>query len=140
LNQAWYALRKSFVEWRWEEQLEEVLRFSESAKIDEVIVVVNAEEFNVPHLDIDSFSRSRRMLQTIRDELSSDGIVFSLNPWTTTGHLDRGRTLPGHLRGVQTMTDIDGLSTDTCCRLAELYLRALGMVCRVGPTRGVDRG
>ena len=115
LNQAWYALRKSFVEWRWEEQLEEVLRFSESAKIDEVIVVVNAEEFNVPHLDIDSFSRSRRMLQTIRDELSSDGIVFSLNPWTTTGHLDRGRTLPGHLRGVQTMTDIDGLSTDTCC-------------------------
>ena len=115
VNQAWFALRKSFVEWKWEDQLEEVLRFSDSAKIDEVIVIVNAEEFNVPHLDIGSFARGRYMLEAIRDKLLNEGIVFSLNPWTTTGHLDRGRVLPSHLREVQTLTDIDGHSSGTCC-------------------------
>jgi hypothetical protein len=79
-----------------EEKFEQLLAFCREAGIDDIQFHMNMEEVNQGHLTPEETEPWLEMLATFKERLSNEGIGFSLNPWTTTLHTDRGRKLkPG---------------------------------------------
>jgi hypothetical protein len=89
----WYALRRTLVPWDFERQLKDLLDSSDKFQIDEVIIVIDTEEFSHGHPSREWVDEYQKMLFTIRESLLENGIVYSLNPWITVGHNDRGRDM-----------------------------------------------
>jgi hypothetical protein len=90
---ALYALRRTLPSWCFEERLDELLGFCRTAHVEEVIVKVDVEEFSHGIPTIEWLEAYMPMLTRARDALRKIGVAFSINPWVTTGHLDRGRDL-----------------------------------------------
>lgn len=90
---ALYALRRTLPSWCFEERLDELLGFCRAAHVEEVIVKVDVEEFSHGIPTIEWLAAYLPMLARARDALKEIGVAFSINPWVTTGHLDRGRDL-----------------------------------------------
>ena len=66
-------------------------KFCASAGVDEVVLLLNAEELYGGHpvgADEDSWFETA---STAREILLDTGVEVSLNPWVTVGHADRGR-------------------------------------------------
>lgn len=70
-----------------------LLSFCESARIDDVMFLINGEELNQGHVTLeetqpwmDMIARGKELLEPLR-------ITTSINPWPTLLHCDRGRTL-----------------------------------------------
>lgn len=94
-----------------EEKLDALLRYVRHARIDEVMFFLNCEELFEGHISIDEYAP---WLETIRDAagaLRATGCDFSLNPWTTILHLDRGRGKPEGL-AYQSMVGPDGAACE----------------------------
>lgn len=88
-----YALRRTLPPWCFQERLDELLDFCRTAHVDEVIIKVDTEEFSHGLPTVEWLSEYVPMLARARDALARISVVFSLNPWVTVGHLDRGRDL-----------------------------------------------
>ena len=88
-----YALRRTLPPWCFDERLEELLEFCRNARVDEVIVKVDTEEFSHGIPTVDWLQAYMPMLERARDAVAGMGVAFSINPWVTVGHLDRGRDL-----------------------------------------------
>ena len=75
------------------ERIKGLLDFCKNAKIDEVMFFINVEALNRGHLTIGETQVWLDMIRRVKKELDELKIRFSLNPWTTMGHADRGRSL-----------------------------------------------
>ena len=104
-----------------EEKLEHLLGFVESAAIDDVQFFLNMEEINDGHLTPEETEPWLEMLRSFAPRLKERGVTFSLNPWTTTLHADRGRRLKAGQNFV-TMVDADGRSAQAvACPLCDNF-------------------
>ena len=111
------------------ERLEGLIDFCKKAKIDEVMFFINVEALNRGHLTIEETKPWLDMIERTTKELDKLQIRFSINPWTTIGHADRGRILKegqnfdlmvGH-DGVQTKLQACPLSLGWREYIVEMY-------------------
>ena len=101
---AWYALRRTLVPWDFDNQLEDLIKNAKEFKIDEVILVIDTEEFSHGHPSIQWVDDYQKKLFRAKARLKKEGIVYSLNPWVTVGHNDRGRDVRKDFPGASMMT------------------------------------
>ncbi len=89
-----YILRyKIDPEFHPRERLEELVDLCRTGHIEEVMLFLAAEELSAGHLTAVEFEKYGEMACRVRDRLAGEGVALSLNPWTTTYHVSRGRTL-----------------------------------------------
>lgn len=126
---AWYSLRRTLPPWRFGETLADLLELAPRFGIDEVIVKIDTEEFSHGHPDLDWAERYREKLFEVKARLAELGISYSLNPWITAGHADRGRNDLERLPGLECVVGHDGSVAKHCaCFLSPVWrehIRAL---------------
>ena len=121
-NHAWYALRRTLPIWSFEKNLGELIQCLPRYQVDEIIVKVDTEEFSHGQPILDWVRAYQPKLFRIKTEMDKLGIVYSLNPWITQGHADRGRDDRGRLPGLQTMIGHDGAEAHSCaCPLSSVW-------------------
>ncbi len=115
-----YALRRTLPSWCFDERLDELLTFCKDCTIDEVIVKVDVEEFSHGIPTLPWLMKYMPMLTRARDALRAIGTEFSINPWVTVGHLDRGRDLRKIFPDFTWMVGHDGVKCNACaCPLSQ---------------------
>lgn len=121
-GRCWYALRRTLPPWSWERNLDELIRFCREARVDEVIVKVDTEEFSHGQVPLEWLREYLPVLERIRDALAEIGVVYSLNPWITLGHIDRGRDSRDDFPDMQMMVGHDGSQAKACaCPLCDTW-------------------
>lgn len=115
MNRTWYALRRTLPPWNIGETLPELVEYCKTNLIDEVIVKVDSEEFSHALPTVEWLDTYMPHLARIKSELTKIGVVFSLNPWVTLVHCDRGRDLRGTYPDMDLMVGHDGTKTNACC-------------------------
>ena len=116
-----YALRRTLPPWSFKANLAELDTLC-AAQIEELIVKVDTEEFSHGQVPLDFLRAYQEKLFAIRDKLNKLGIRYSLNPWITQGHTDRGRHAGAQLPGIQTMVNFDGKASSACaCPLSKVW-------------------
>jgi hypothetical protein len=117
LRAGWFAMRRTLAPHAFRQNLDELVAAAKPVGIDEVIVIVDPEELNHGHTPVDWIDRQLPLLHELRDELHAVGIAYSVNPWTTLSHGDRGRP---PLPGIRTMVGHNGSrSIQSPCPLDE---------------------
>ncbi len=111
---AWYSLRRTLPSWRFDELLAELLDKAICYKVDEVIIKVDTEELSHGHPSVEWLKAYQPKLLQAKEELAKRNIVYSLNPWITFGHADRGRNDYGHITGFQGVIGHDGSECKHC--------------------------
>jgi hypothetical protein len=109
-----YVLRRSLPAHRFDELLTELVEAAPRYLLDEVIVMVEAEELFPGHPTPATVRDHVERLHRVREALAPLGIAYSLNPWVTRGHEDRRR--PNTIPGARTVVKADGseASSVTC--------------------------
>jgi len=108
VSSAWYALRRTLPPWSFEQNLTELIQWLPKYGVDELIVKIDTEEFSHGQPDLRWIRQYRPKLAQIAKEMEKLGIVYSLNPWITLGHIDRGRDSRPLLPGLQPIVGHDG--------------------------------
>ncbi len=103
-----YALRRTLPKWCFDERLEELREFCGKAHVDEVILKIDSEEFSHGMPTLQWAQEYVPMLARAKQQLEKIGVVFSLNPWVTQGHVDRGRDLRDTFSDFHWMVGHDG--------------------------------
>ncbi len=105
------------------ERIEELVDFCKSAKVSDVMLITCAEELNTGHVTKEEFvSTWAKVFENAKEALEAVGVTASLNPWATTLHCDRGRTL-AKSQNFRTMCDRYGKSASAvACPSDENYL------------------
>jgi hypothetical protein len=115
-----YALRRTLVPWRFKPALDELLGFCREAEVDEVILKIDTEEFSHGLPPVKWVKDYQKNLFEAKKRLKDAGILYSLNPWVTVGHCDRGRRCDRAYPDMQWMTGHDGSQcTSQACPLSE---------------------
>ncbi|HYD83425.1 MAG TPA: hypothetical protein VEA63_05220, partial [Opitutus sp.] len=110
----WYALRRTMPPWSFEDNLRELVGVLPRYRVDEVIVKVDTEEFSHGHVPLEWLQRYQPRLHQARDALAEIGVTYSLNPWMTLGHIDRGRDGRKTIPDLQPIVGHDG-AVCACC-------------------------
>ena len=76
-----------------DDRIEEIVQFCQDSQIEEVMLFLLAEELSMGHPTIEELEPYVVMGKQLKKRLSDFGIRLSLNPWTTTYHVGRGRIL-----------------------------------------------
>ena len=119
---AWYALRRTLPPWSFEQNLAELIQWLPKYGVDELIVKIDTEEFSHGQPDLRWIRQYRPKLAQIAKEMEKLGIVYSLNPWITLGHIDRGRDSRPLLPGLQPIVGHDGAECRSCaCPLCGIW-------------------
>lgn len=110
-----------------EERIAELLRICRQGRIEEVMLFYNPEELfqgYPPRKEVDAwFSLAGR----VRSALSAAAVDMSVNPWTTTVHVSRGRKFSEAQRSFQPMVGETGaVSPITACPLDPSWQEFLG--------------
>lgn len=94
LNTFRYILRFSLdPEYEVKVRTHDLLEFCKSARVNQVMLFTPAEELSPGHLTEKELDRWLELARPFSRRLAEHGIELSLNPWTTTYHAARGRTL-----------------------------------------------
>src|SRR5690554_6514488 len=121
-NNAWYALRRTVVPWRFEEVAQELLQTLPEMRVDELILKIDTEEFTHGQPDSQWVDAYLEKLAGFTPKLTAMGIEFSINPWITVGHNDRARDGSKSIPGLHTMVGHDGTQCTCCaCHLCEQW-------------------
>ncbi|WP_432798582.1 hypothetical protein [Poriferisphaera sp. WC338] len=88
---AWYALRRTLPPWAFDENLAELVSLAPKWGVDEIVLKVDTEEFTHGQPRLDWLYGYLPKLEEAKRRIEEAGMVFSLNPWITVGHCDRGR-------------------------------------------------
>ena len=119
---AWYALRRTLPTWSFQENLEELVRVLPRYRVDEIIIKVDTEEFTHGQPPLDWVTEYQPRLFQIKEAMETLGIRYSINPWITVGHCDRGRDAVSQLPGLRTVVGHDGLRCTCCaCPLSQVW-------------------
>ncbi|GAB2729301.1 hypothetical protein [Kitasatospora kifunensis] len=86
-------------------QAEELAKFCTQARVDEVVLLLGAEEFHTGRQGGQAEELAFETAASATKILREAGLSVSLNPWVTVGHADRGRT---DTLGFAPMVDPDG--------------------------------
>lgn len=87
-----------------DERIDNIAKHCAEYGFDNVMLMLNLEEFNIGHIPLDKAKEWVKVLKKAKDKLIENGISVSVNHWMEMGHVDRGR----HLRPDQNF----GLFTD----------------------------
>ena len=121
-SRAWYALRRTLPVWSFEENLKELVEKLPEYRVDELIVKVDTEEFSHGQPVLSWIEDYQEKLFLIKKAMDRLGIYFSINPWITLGHNDRGRNSLKELPGLGTMVGHDGVQCISCaCPLSDAW-------------------
>jgi hypothetical protein len=121
---AWYALRRTMPPWSFEENLEEAARLLPEWGVDELILKIDSEEFSHGQPPLPWVRDYLPKAREAKARMESLGIVFSLNPWITTGHCDRGRDNRRRLPDMQFQVGHDGTECHAvACPLSPAWRR-----------------
>lgn len=90
-----------------DERIAEVVDFCVKYGFDNVMLFINAEEYNVGHMTIEQAQPWIATMKKAKAVLTEKGITVSLNPWIELGHLDRCRPLQDG-QNFTTQVDYDG--------------------------------
>ena len=107
-------LRRALLLWRAQETIEEVVDYCVRNSIDEVMWKVDVEEFNHGLLRLDMLQQYLPWIDRARQALSENGILSSINPWTTMNHADRGRDMTTVHPRMHWMVDASGAAAKAC--------------------------
>jgi len=107
-SKAWYALRRTLTPWHFDELLAELIAKAPIYGVDEVILKIDSEEFTHGQPPLDWVQAYVPKLLEAKEALETIGVRYSLNPWITVGHCDRGRDATQQLPGLQTTIGHDG--------------------------------
>jgi hypothetical protein len=119
---AWYALRRTLPPWSFDQNLQELIQWLPNYKVNEIILKIDTEEFNHGQPPLEWVKQYQPRLWRLKEAMKNIGIVYSLNPWITLGHIDRGRDSRQLLPGLQTMVGHDGTQCRSCaCPLCEVW-------------------
>ena len=77
----------------WEERTKDLVEHCLKYGFDNVMLMINTEEFNYGHITIEEVKPWVEMFKKIAEKLRSNNISVSLNNWMEMGHVDRGRGL-----------------------------------------------
>lgn len=115
-----HCLRIQFYPNHYEdERIQEVVEYCERYGFNNVMLFINAEEYNVGHMTLEEAKPWVKTMKKARDAFLAKGISVSLNPWIEIGHLDRKRPLKEGQNFV-TQMDYDGTSCEmVACPLCE---------------------
>ena len=103
-----HCLRIQFYPGHYEdERIAEVVDYCEKYGFDNVMVFINAEEYNVGHMTKEEAKPWLKTMKKAKTALQEKGISVSLNPWIELGHLDRCRPLKEG-QDFTTQVDYDG--------------------------------
>lgn len=90
-----------------EERIAQLVDFCKAAEIDDVMFFVNCEELNTGHTTPEEQERWLALAEKTKKETDKLGITFSINPWSSILHSDKGRQLrPG--QNFRRMVDLEG--------------------------------
>jgi hypothetical protein len=103
-----YSLRRTLPEFCFEDRLAELLKFVELARIDEVILKIDSEEWSQGHPTLEWAEAYVKLLEHARYALRNRGVLLSLNPWVSIGHNERGRDLRDRFPNFTWMVGHDG--------------------------------
>ena len=122
MSKAWYALRRTIVPWRFDRLTKELLETLPKIGIDELIVKIDVEEFTHGQPNLQWVEKYCRKLKPFKKKVEDKGIVFSINPWITVGHNDRGRDGNLNIPGLKTLVDQNGTKCKCCaCPLSKAW-------------------
>jgi hypothetical protein len=108
--------------WKFEENLAELVACAPRYGLDEVIVKVDSEEFHHGHGILEWLRAYQPCLHKTREALNAIGVDYSLNPWISIGHNDRGRNSIEQLPGLQTVVAHDGKAMkNRACPLSPVW-------------------
>ena len=103
-----HCLRIQFYPNHYEdERIQDVVEYCVKYGFDNVMLFINAEEYNVGHMTIEEAKPWLKTMKKAKAALQEKGISVSLNPWIEIGHLDRCRPLKAG-QNFTTMVDFDG--------------------------------
>ncbi len=131
-SSAWYALRRTLPPWRFDELLAEMVQQLPRYRVDEVMVIVDTEEFFHGHPTPQIAAEYSKNLLRLKAALAEVGIAYSLNPWVSRGHEDRCRQGAATVPGIQTVVHADGTqATCVACVLSPAWRDNLRAVWKV---------
>lgn len=103
-----HCLRIQFPPKHYEdERIAEVVDYCVKYGFKNVMLFINAEEYNVGHMTIEEAKPWLETMKKAKEALVEKGITVSLNPWIEIGHLDRCRPLKKG-QNFTTQVDYDG--------------------------------
>lgn len=104
---------------RSDERIKEIANHCLENGFDNVMLLINQEEFNLGHISIDLAKPWVEILKKAKKYFEEKGLSVSLNNWVTLGHADRGRGLHEG-QDFQFMVDMHGREATHCvCPLSE---------------------
>ncbi len=116
-------LRRVIPEWDFDNMISELQDFCPKHGINEVIFMVNPEEFSEGILPLERVRQYAELLKEARLRLQEFYIKMSINVWATLNHMDRGRNTNLLFPEWTWMTDQNGVeSTSTPCPLCKEWL------------------
>lgn len=119
---AWYALRRTLPTWSFDRNLEELINVLARYRVDEVVIKIDTEEFTHGQAPVEWIKAYQPKLIRVREEMAKLGVIYSLNPWITLGHMDRGREGRIQLPGLRTLVGHDGTECTCCaCPLSKVW-------------------
>ena len=102
-----------------DEQIAEIVSFCKKYQFKNVMLFINAEEFNWGHIIKEESAPVLAVMKKAKKIFHENGISFGLNPWMEMGHLARGRTLKEG-QNFTTMVDMYGKRSElVACPLDE---------------------
>lgn len=134
-----YSLRLSLCyDFQAEEKFEKALIFCEKAEINDIQFFFNMEDHNRGHLTLEETKDCVEMIDSFKERVKLKEITYSLNPWNTTLHTDRGRKLKKGQNFV-TMTDYNGKKLDAvACPSCKNFLTYISDIYAYYATFGFD--
>lgn len=129
---AWYALRRTLPPWSFDENLRELTRLLPDYRVDEVIAKVDTEEFSHGQPSLRWIRDYQPKLFRLAEAMDGIGVVYSLNPWITLCHCDRGRDSRRTVPGIKMMVGHDGTKCMACaCPLSGAWREYIAEVWRI---------
>ena len=108
-----YYIDPGFAE---EKRIAELVRLCRSGRIEEVMLFYNPEELFQGYPDDEEVESWFSLARKVKRALDAEGIALSINPWTTTVHVSRGRRFTEKQRDFQPMIGETGtVSPITAC-------------------------
>lgn len=123
-----------------DDRIVELVDFCHKGKVAEVMFFYNPEELYCGYPDYDEREKWFQLAAKVKKALTAHGLEMSVNPWTTTGHLSRGRKFGPEQRSIQPLVGENGLvSPITACPLDPEWQQQLGdlfaaIAGRIAPT------
>jgi hypothetical protein len=118
----WYALRRTLPPHSFDANLRELIDHLPDYRVDEVIVKVDTEELTHGQPPLQWVRDYQPGLFEIRERMAEIGVAYSVNPWITMGHCDRGRDERTNFPTMGFMVGHDGSETICCaCPLSETW-------------------